>query len=967
MLNISKTEEEILKFWQEKKIFEKSLKKTEDKKPFVFYDGPPFATGLPHYGHILSSVIKDVVGRYQTMKGHYVRRRWGWDCHGLPIENLVEKELGVKSKKEIEEKIGVAKFNELCRSKVLAYTKDWKEMVERIGRWVEFDNSYKTMDSTYMESVWWALKQLWEKELIYEGKKVLMYCPHCETPVSKAEVAMDNSYKDVTEEAVIAKFKLKDPESRDLPKDTYILAWTTTPWTLPGNVALAIGEKIDYVLIESDGQNYILAKDRAGMLLDGKDIKILKNFSGSEINGLEYEPLYEIEAVKDTGKNAWFVASANFVNTEDGTGIVHTAVIYGEDDYNLGVEIDLPMVPLLDSKGVFNEKSPEFIKGKYFKAAEKFIKEDLESRDLLFKKENFTHPYPFCWRCETQLFYNAISAWFIDIQKNKKNIVKLSSKANWYPEHLKTGRFLNILADAPDWNISRNRYWATPLPFWKCSDCSEVVCIGSVKELKEKAINFSDVYKTDEVKEIDIHKDKIDGIKIKCPKCQKEISRISEVIDCWVESASMPFAELHYPYENEKLFKNRFPAQYIAEYIAQTRTWFYYMHVVSSLLFKDISFENVVCTGTILNDKGEKLSKSKKNFTDPWIIINQYGVDTLRYYLMSSSVMSGEDLRFNDHEVKDVYNKVVNMLVNTLEFYKMYGTKNDGKEIKKFSNALDIWLMSKLHNLILETTKNLDNYDTIKATRSIKDFIDELSTWYVRRSRERIKEGSEKEKEEASFVLYTALITLSKVMAPILPFLAEYIYSQLKNETDEESVHLCDYPVFNKKFIDKELEEKMASIRNLITSGLSERAALSLRVRQPLADATIKNEELKNEKDLLNLIKEEVNVKEILFDNNLDKDIKINPELTDELREEGIAREIIRNINDIRKSQGLTPKDRVVSATTYPVLSKFMETIMGATKSDSLSQKNEKEFDGEWSAQEMKLGGKIYKVGIKKV
>ncbi|MCX6741176.1 MAG: class I tRNA ligase family protein, partial [Candidatus Parcubacteria bacterium] len=490
----AKQEEEILKFWQDNKIFEQSVQKDAPRGEYVFYDGPPFATGLPHYGHILSSVIKDVVPRYWTMKGYSVPRRWGWDCHGLPIENIVEKELKISGKKQIET-IGIDKFNETCRSKVLTYTQEWKKMVDRIGRWIDFDNSYKTMDATYMESVWWALKTVWDKGLIYEGRKVLMYCPRCETPVSKAEVAMDDSYKDITEESVTVKFKVKDPQKHDLPSNTYILAWTTTPWTLPANVALAVGKEMIYVLVKQNDQHYLLAHELVDKIITG-DYTEENKFTGADLIGLEYEPLIDIPALTKTGKPAWYVTDADFVSTEEGTGVVHTAVVYGEEDYNLGLKKDLPVVPLLDEKGIFNAEAPDLIRGLYFKDSEKVIKDYLETNGLLFSKQSYTHSYPHCWRCDTQLFYNAISAWFIDIQKIKPRLIKLNEKINWYPDNIKHSRFLNILETAPDWNISRNRYWATPLPFWKCDnpDCQEKVCIGSFAELKAKAVNFSEVY-----------------------------------------------------------------------------------------------------------------------------------------------------------------------------------------------------------------------------------------------------------------------------------------------------------------------------------------------------------------------------------------------------------------------------------------------------------------------------------------
>ncbi len=945
--NANEEELKVLKFWQEDDTFAKSVSERPDNKPYVFYDGPPFATGLPHYGHILSSVIKDVVPRYWTMKGYRVRRRWGWDCHGLPIENIVEKELKVSGKKDIEEKLGVDKFNETCRSKVLTYTQDWKKMIERIGRWVEFDNAYKTMDSTYMESVWWALKNIWDKGLIYEGRKVLMYCPRCETPVSKAEIAMDDSYKDITEETVVMKFKIKKSKNQkiSLPESTYILAWTTTPWTLPGNVALAVGEKINYSLVEIEGENnhYLLATERLGAILKGQNYSVKETFSGKSLVDLEYEPLFDIPAIRETGKKAWYVAPADFVTTEEGTGIVHTAVVYGEDDYNLGVKIGLPVVPLLDYKGIFNEDSPELIRGQYFKKAEKDIKANLEERGLLFSRENHTHSYPHCWRCDTQLFYNAISAWFINIQKVKEKMIKLNKKINWYPEHLKEGRFLNILETAPDWNISRNRYWATPLPFWRCQgvknkekeiSCDSVVCVGSIEELKERAVNYDEVYKTGNIEEIDLHKHLMDKIKFKCDKCGSEMSRIPEVIDCWVESASMPFAEFHYPFENKKVFEGRFPGEYIAEYIAQTRAWFYYMHAMAVLLFDEISFKNVVCTGTILNDKGEKLSKSKMNYTDPWKIIDEYGVDALRYYLMTSVVMAADNLYFNDREVKEVYNKVINILWNVVVFYQTYSGEYDGKtKAEKSENILDKWILAKLNLLVKEVTENMDKYDTIRAGRPIRDFIDELSTWYVRRSRDRFKIGGtlrqaqgEEDKQFALATLREVLVTLSKVMAPFTPFIAEKIWQILVNEeqgTRNESVHLQEWPAFAKATDGQaRVLEEMAVVRKIVEMGLALRAEHGIKVRQPLNQLVVNSKQLTEE--LKNIIAEELNVKKIEETKEIteikklkikeDGDLKVglDIEITPELKKEGLLREVVRTINQIRKEQKLTIQDQVV-------------------------------------------------------
>ncbi len=909
--NANENEQEVLKYWDERKCFEKSIASRPEDKPYVFYDGPPFATGLPHYGHILSSVIKDVVPRYWTMKGYRVRRRWGWDCHGLPIESIIEKELGTSGKKDIEKKVGVAGFNEACRSKVLIYTQEWKKMINRIGRWIEFDDSYKTMDPTYMESVWWALKTIWDKGLVYEGNKVLMYCPRCETPISKAETAMDNSYKDIEDFSTVFKFKVVGED------DTYILAWSTTPWNKLVTIALAVHKDLEYVKVEEGGEKYILAKDRLE-ILKTKDYKILEEIKGKKLIGMDYEPSYDFDYDKQ-GKKAHYVVGADFVGDDEGTGVV-TIAPYGEEDIEVMKENDLPMVLHLDSTGHLTDVIPPW-KGMYYRDADPLIVEDLEKRGLIYWTEKEKHNYPFCWRCDTQLYYNPINAWFINIQKVKKRLIKLNEKINWYPEHLKHGRFLNILETAPDWNISRNRYWATPLPFWKCEkeDCDQVECIGSVKELKEKAVNFDEVYSTDKVEEMDLHKHLADQIKLKCDKCDSEMSRTPEVIDCWVESGSMPFAEFHYPFENEEVFKKRYPGQYIAEYIAQTRAWFYYMHVMAILLFDDIGFENCVTTGTILNDKGEKLSKSKMNYTDPWEIIEQYGVDALRYYLMSGVVMQAENLFFNDRDVRDAYNKVVNLLHNVLSFYLMYAEEKPSQDPADSPNVLDKWILSRLNQLVAEVTTQMDNYNTVKATRPIKDFIDQLSTWYVRRSRDRFKGEDEQDRQFALATLNEVLITLSKVMAPFTPFIAEKIYLALDNS--KESVHLEDWPEADSKMVDEKLLNNMERVRKIVEMGLALRAENGIRVRQPLSGLMVDSKDLSDE--LLSIVASELNVKEVSLGQKpegkdwVEKEdgqlkVFLNTTITEELKKEGLAREIVRTINQIRKEQKMTIEDTAV-------------------------------------------------------
>ena len=1053
----AKKEEQILSFWKENKIFEKSLEKNAPKGEFVFYDGPPFATGLPHAGSLLSSVIKDVIPRYKTMRGFHVRRRWGWDCHGLPIENMIEKELGIKDKTEIEGKFGIKAFNEACRSSVLRYAHEWKRYVDRVGRWVEYDNAYKTMDNTFIESVWWALKEADKKGLLYEGRKVLLYCPHCETPIAKAEIAMDNSYKNVTEESVYVKFKIEN-----FP-NAYFLAWTTTPWTLPGNVALAVGEDITYVEMEVGGEKYILAKERS------QGGKILREFKGRELIGMEYEPLYRITE----DKKAYKVYEGDFVNTEEGTGIVHTAILYGEDDYQLGLREGLPQVPLLDEKGHFNSAAPELVRDQYFKKAEKAIKEDLEKRNLLFKKELHTHSYPHCHRCGTALLYNAISSWFLNIQKVKNKMIDLNEKINWVPDHLKHGRFLNIVENAPDWTISRNRYWAAPLPIWK-DDEGRVHIIGTLEELRkhtkksgnkyfimrhgeaidnakhildpkgdpnnhltekgkkeaivtakkvkgidlifsspfirtretaeivkhelglqsvvidERLHEFNEddqqgVYRrmgefiyevekkysgkniliishgnplwvleemsgwhatgefsedqmlnTGEMREIDfvsfphndnfeldLHRPYIDEIELEIDG--KKLTRIPEVIDGWVESASMPFAEYHYPLENKKEFESRFPGDFVAEYIAQTRTWFYYMHAVAAMLFGDVAFKNVVSTGNVQAADGAKMSKSKGNYTDPLVLLDQVGADAFRYYLMSSVVMQAEDMLFKDEEVKEVETRLVNILANSFNFYELYAVGTEASS--KSKNVLDRWIILRLNQLITDVTEALDKYDTVRATRPLKDFVGDLSTWYIRRSRERFRNGD----KEALATARHIFLEFPKLIAPIMPFIAEEIYLKVRGDKDPESVHLCEWPTSPSPLLGKEREvlENMTETRRLVSLALEQRQKANIKVRQPLAKLEIRSTKL--EKEYLEIIKDELNVKSVVIDQSIADEVRLDTTLTPELEEEGRVRDAIRNIQDWRKEKGLKPGEKVEYKTNDEFLFKHKSEIEKAT------------------------------------
>lgn len=1113
-----KREEEILAYWKARDVFKETLEKDAPHGEFVFYDGPPFATGLPHAGSLLSSVSKDVIPRYKTMRGYKVRRRWGWDCHGLPIESLVEQKLGLKNKKDILD-VGIGPFNEAAREMVMQYANDWKQYVERVGRWVDFDNSYKTMDATYMESVWWALKRIHEAGRLYEGRKVLMYCPHCETPLAKAEIAMDNTYKDVTEEAVTVKFKVKNPSEHGFPENTFFLAWTTTPWTLPGNVALAVGPEILYALVSEGEQYFLLAKD----LYKGGGV-IQKEFVGKNLVGISYEPLYEIEKVSAHAGKKWEVLSADFVTTADGTGIVHSAVIYGEDDYALGLKEGLPMIPLLNPNGTYNDDAPESLRGKYIKKAEKEIKADLESRGLLYKKENNTHSYPHCYRCGAPLIYNAVSSWFINIQEVKEKMLSQNEKVTWVPEHLKHGRFKHIMESAPDWTISRNRFWATPLPIWK-KKSGEPVVIGSLEDLRkytkksgnqyfvmrhgqsehntlstisaraddphtltekgreevvlsaealrkkgiqkiivspftrtrdtaelvrktlgmsedvltvdkrlseidlsplngqsigvyyvhapsyegrfawrpEGGENLTDVKtrvgeflyeleknytntkfllvtheytgwmiqtvakgldqkqsiefrgtgedfpNTGEVVELDfvplphnakyeldLHRPYIDDVALVDEQGEPMV-RIPEVVDCWVESASMPFAEYHYPFENKEAFEDRSPGDFIAEYIAQTRTWFYYMHTISVLLFNRLAFRNVLTTGTVLAADGSKMSKSKGNYTDPLVNVDAFGADAFRFYLMSSVVMQAEDFSFKDEELREAHSRVLNILRNTVSFYDLYkefAPKASGKS----HHVLDRWVIARLSETRETVTDSLDHFDTVKATRAVRSFIDDFSTWYVRRSRDRVKSDDEKERELALATLRYVFAEFSKIIAPIMPFLAEHIWWAVKDDSDPHSVHLASWPESIGK-VDEVILADMVEVRKLVTVALEARSKAGIKVRQPLQRLEVSSVLLEGKEELLSLIKDELNVKEVVVVAGLVDTVHLDTVISPELRREGSVRELVRAIQDLRKGAGLTAGARAHIVVDTDVAGKaFLESIkVEVQKTASLS------------------------------
>ena len=1164
-------EEAILEFWKENKIFEKSLTKKSPKGHYVFYDGPPFATGQIHYGHILGSTAKDVIGRYKTMQGYYVPRKWGWDCHGLPIENIVEKELGIAGHKEIEN-YGIDKFVEHARSKVLQYDKDWEKGIERIGRWVDFRGSYKTMDNTFIESVWWALSELNKKNLIYEGVKVLAYCARCETPIANSEIAMDNSYKDITDISVYVKFELEDEPG------TYLLAWTTTPWTLPGNTAIAINKNIIYVKVKTGDDVLILAKETLQKVLKDKEYNVMAEIKASDIVGKKYKPVfpYYQNAEIAKNKNIWKVWYADFVTADMGTGIAHEAPAFGEDDMNLAKANDIPWIIHIDETGRFKAEVMDFAgmqvkpkdieKDGHQKADIEVIKY-LAKNNTLFAKEKIIHSYPHCMRCDTPIIYYALPSWFINITEVKKNIIKQADSINWVPSHLKEGRFKNIVENAPDWNISRNRYWASPLPIWKCEKCKNKKFIDSLADLKSKTkksgnkyfvmrhggtkindeglvsfqnqkddklsaqgreqvakmalenlnrkidlivsspfirtketveilkeklglkdeqvifddhleevnagifdgkswdeyhqyvfkigqgwfkhkipqgeslqdvakrtgtvlyeleskyknknillvthggpawllfvnaglylpdnkpyqmanteIFVSDFKRFDNAEvrelpfvplphnkdyELDLHRPYIDTVPLIC-ECGGSLVRIPEVLDCWFESGSMPFAQDHYPFENKEWQKNNFPAGFIAEYIAQTRTWFYYTHVVSTILFNKAPFKNIVTTGTLRGEDGEKMSKSKHNYPDPWIFIDKHGVDPLRIYLMSSPLMKGEDANFSEKAVQDIASKVIGRLFNVVAFYELYRDKDlENNDRPKSKNILDQWVLSRLDQTLYEITKGMESYDMTEAIRPIDPFIDDISTWYLRRSRDRIKNGD----KDAKQTLYFVLKNIIKVMAPCAPFTAEDIWLKLKNNVDEDSVHLAEWPANALASAGAaSVLENMEQVRKITSLGLKERQKSELPVRQPLNKLEIKN--FNFGKEYVELMKDELNVKEVKENKNIEGEVALDTKITPELKLEGDYRELARALQDMRKKLGLTPSDVVsivfeTDDTGKKLIQKFENDMKKTVLVSKIEFKPARPHEssgagGDNDGEEVKIDDLVFKIKIEK-
>ncbi len=848
-------ETEILDFWDKNDVFRKSIAARDDSPEYIFYDGPPFATGLPHFGHFVPSTIKDIIPRYQTMKGKKVDRRFGWDCHGLPVEYEMEKELGISGKKEIED-YGIAKFNESCRSIVLRYTNEWRRVITRLGRWVDFDNDYKTMEPDYMESIWWVVKRLWEKGLLFEGHYILPYCPRCSTVLSNHELNL-GGYMNIQDPAITVRFKVKGEDN------TYILAWTTTPWTLPSNLALTVGPDITYVKVKDGDEYYYLGKD---VLLNyyksEEEYEIVEELTGTQLKDTPYEPLFPyFSELEETGAFRVFVA--DYVSTEEGTGIVHTAPGFGEEDYNTLKDTEIPTICPLDAEGKFTEEVSDYNE-MYVKDADKQIMKDLKEQGKLVKRESYNHSYPHCWRCKSPLIYRAISSWFVNIGKIKDKMLDANRQIFWVPDHLKEGRFGNWLENARDWAISRNRYWGNPIPIWKCDSCEEKVCIGSRQEL----------YEHSGVRLEDLHKHYVDDVTFSC-SCGGTMRKVPEVLDCWFESGAMPYAQNHYPFEQKEHFEAHFPADFISEGLDQTRGWFYTLTILAAALFDSPAFKTVVVNGLVLSEGGKKMSKSERNYTDPMDVIHSFGADALRLFLMYSPVVRAEDLKYSDEGVKEILKTIIIPLWNSYSFFVTYANIDNivpSGNITNPENPLDRWVLSEAEHLVGQVTLEMDRYDLQKAIGPIAEFIDSLNNWYIRRSRRRFwRSGNDSDKQQAYETLYTVLMKLITVAAPFIPFITENIFQNLRGEDRPESVHLCDFPEENGALRDKELEMKMSITRQAVRMGRALRSMHSIKIRQPLKAihlVTLDKKEKKVLREMEDIIREELNVKDVVFREN---------------------------------------------------------------------------------------------------
>ncbi|MEI7890798.1 MAG: isoleucine--tRNA ligase [bacterium] len=957
-----KMEEEILKFWQQEKIFEKSLKLREGSQEYSFYDGPPFATGTPHYGHLVGSTMKDVVPRYWTMRGFHVERKWGWDCHGLPIENIVEKELGSKSKNDIE-KLGVEKFNDLCRSKVLKYVDDWKIVINRMGRWADMDNAYKTMDLPYMESVWWVFKELWDKGLIYEGYRSMHVCPRCETTLSQQEVS--EGYMDVKDLSVIAKFEfLGEP-------GVCVLAWTTTPWTLIGNVALAVNAEITYVYVQETkalengdfvDETFVVAKDRVADLFKDRKVEITNEVLGSELVGKKYKPVFDFynKSEIENFENGWKIVAGDFVGASDGTGIVHIAPAFGEDDLNLGKEHKLPFIQHVGMNGKIKKEAGDFA-GLSVKPIEDRSSTDVEiikylaKNGTLFAKEKYEHSYPHCWRCDTPLMSYATSSWFVKVSKIKDEALDLAKQIHWSPENIKEGRFGKWLEGARDWSISRQRFWASAIPIWRC-DCSATKVFGSVAELEVASGQ----------KITDLHKHMVDEIIIDCDACNGKMHRVPDVLDTWFDSGSMPYAQMHYPFENNEKFEQNFPADFIAEGVDQTRAWFYYLHIIATGIKGGTAYKNVIVNGTVLAEDGKKMSKRYNNYPDPMLMFDKYGADSIRLYLMSSPVVAAQNLNFSQKDVEEIMRGMMRMLWNSYSFFVLYANIDNWKHDEQFkhsdtTNLLDKWILSELNTLIIAVHDGMEKYELHRSSRAFSKFIDDMSNWYVRRSRKRFwKSQNDADKKQAYATLHHVLVNLSKMMAPFAPFMSEEIY---RNLTGKESVHLADLPTGEHQHIDESLNDEMKMAREVITEGLQLRSQAKIKVRQPLAKISIKNE---FQDELIEIIKDELNIKVVVMNDSQSENVILDTELSAELIKEGIAREIVRSVQELRKQAGYEVENRIKLwyVGMEGVFEQFSEIIKAEILADDVINSTNNEAD---IMKEISIDGSLIIIALKKI
>ena len=853
-MNFVEREKQVEKFWEDNQIFEKSMKVREGNPSYVFYDGPPTANGKPHIGHVETRVIKDMIPRYRTMKGYYVPRKAGWDTHGLPVELEVEKKLGLDGKDQIE-KYGVEPFIEQCKESVWKYEGMWEDFSHTVGFWADMKNPYVTYHNDYIESEWWALKEIWKKGLLYEGHKIVPYCPSCGTPLSSHEVAQ--GYKDVKERSAVVRFKVKG-------EDAYILAWTTTPWTLPSNVALCVNPDEDYVKVTSKGYTYYMAAALVDTVL-GEGAEVLEHYQGKDLEFKEYEPLFPYAEKRIGNKKAYYVVCDTYVTLTDGTGVVHIAPAFGEDDSKVGHRYDLPFVQLVNEKGEMTEETPWA--GTFCKKADMAVLQALEDKDLLFDAPLFEHSYPHCWRCDTPLIYYARETWFIRMTAVKEDLIRNNNTINWIPESIGKGRFGDWLENVQDWGLSRNRYWGTPLPVWQC-ECGHQDCIGSIEELKEKADNCPD--------DIELHRPYIDAVTIKCPKCGKEMHRVPEVIDCWFDSGSMPFAQHHYPFENKETFEKQFPAQFISEAVDQTRGWFYSLLAISTLLFNKAPYENVIVLGLVQDENGQKMSKSKGNAVDPFDALQTYGADAIRWYFYTSSA-PWLPSRFAGKTVVEGQRKFMGTLWNTYAFFVLYANI-DNFDATKYSleydklAVMDKWLLSRLESTVKAVDDNLANYRIPEAAKALQSFVDDMSNWYVRRSRERFwAKGMEQDKINAYMTLYTALVTVAKAAAPMIPFMTEDIYQNLVKSIDAsapESIHLCDFPEVHENWIDPKMEEDMADLLEIVVMGRAARNTANIKNRQPIGTMYVKSEFQLSE-FYKEIIEDELNVKEVVFKDDI--------------------------------------------------------------------------------------------------